>query len=175
MTDKTPRIYIACLSAYCNGKPHGIWIDCDRDAEAIWKEIQQMLSSSPMPDAEEWVIHCYENWQGIDIDEHEDIERIAKLAEILIEHGAAFGAYCKYYGEDDASPEEFTEYYIGQHKSEEDFVRDRWDEEGKLSQLEAMGISEDYIDWAAIARDLFVNDYLSVEASYQQVYIFNRH
>jgi antirestriction protein len=174
MTDKTPRIYVACLSAYCNGRLHGAWIDCNQDADDIWKEIKKMLSNSPEADAEEWAIHCHENWQGIDIGEHENIERIAELAEILVEHGAAFGAYCKYCGKDDASPEEFTDHYIGEYKSEEDFVRDRWDDEGKLSQLEAIGISEDYIDWEAIARDWFIDSYYSADVD-GKVYVFSRH
>lgn len=176
MTENSiPRIYVACLSAYSSGKLHGASIDCDQDADEIWKEIKEMLSKSPVADAEEWSIHCYENWQGIEIGEHEDIERIATLAEMLLEHGAAFGAYCRHYGKDDASPEEFTEHYIGEYRNEEDFIRDRWEDEGKLTQLEALGILEIYIDWEAIARDLFVNDFLSVEVSHKQVYVFNRH
>jgi len=172
--NQIPRIYVACLNAYSSGKLHGTWIDCDRDAEAIWKEIKEMLSKSPAPDAEEWAIHCHENWQGIEIGEHEDIERIAKLAEILLEHGAAFGAYCRYYGKDDASPEEFTERYMGEYKSEEDFVRSRWEDEGKLFRLEAISISEHYIDWAAIARDWFIDSYYSADVD-GKVYVFNRY
>lgn len=171
--DQTPRIYVACLSAYCSGRLHGTWINCDRNAENIWAEIQQMLSHSPEPDAEEWAIHDSENWQGIEIGEYEDIERIAELAEILVEHGAAFGAYCKYCGSD-VSSEEFTEHYMGEYKSEEDFVRDRWDDEGKLSQLETIGINEDYIDWEAITRDWFIDSYYSADVD-GKVYVFSRH
>lgn len=119
MTDKTPKIYVACLSAYNNGKLYGAWIDCDRDALDIWAEIEEMLKNSPEPDAEEWAIHCYENWQGIEIGEHEDIERLAELAQMLAEHGAAFAVYYQYYSSD-ATEEDFTERYMGQYESEED-------------------------------------------------------
>jgi antirestriction protein len=44
----TPRIYVACLSAYNNGHLHGRWIDADRDADDIRKDIKSMLSQSPM-------------------------------------------------------------------------------------------------------------------------------
>jgi antirestriction protein len=172
--DRTPRIYVACLSAYCNGKLHGAWIDCNQDADAIAAEIKEMLSHSPEPDAEEWAIHSHENWQRIEIGEHEDIERLAELAQMLAEHGAAFGAYCQYYGSD-ATEEDFKDCYMGQYESEEDFVRDRWDDEGKLSQLEAIGISEHYIDWEAIARDWFIDSYHSVDAGYKKVYVFSRY
>ena len=52
-----PRIYVACLAAYNNGQLHGRWIDADQDVEAIQSEIANMLSSSPIPNAEEHAIH----------------------------------------------------------------------------------------------------------------------
>lgn len=171
--DRTPRIYVACLAAYNNGKLHGCWIDCDRDAEDIWAEIEKMLRKSPEPDAEEWAIHDSENWQGIQIGEFEDIERLAAFAQMLAEHGAAFAAYYRYYGSD-ATLEEFSECYMGQYESEEDFVYDQWQECGKLTQLEQVGISESYIDWEAIARDWFIDSYYSVDVGYKQVFVFSR-
>ncbi len=52
-----PRIYVACLAAYNNGHLHGRWIDAAQDAEDIQSEISEMLSASPIPNAEEWAIH----------------------------------------------------------------------------------------------------------------------
>jgi antirestriction protein len=54
---KTPRIYVACLSAYNNGHLHGWWIDADQEPDALWLDIEEMLADSPMDDAEEWAIH----------------------------------------------------------------------------------------------------------------------
>lgn len=174
MTDTTPRIYCACLSAYNNGKLHGAWIDCDQDADAIWVLIEEMLKNSPEPDAEEWAIHDSENWQGIQIGEYEDIERLAALAQMLAEHGAPFAAYCRYYG-NDATPEDFDEYYLGEYKSEEDFAYKLWEESGLVKQLENLGICDCYIDWEAIARDLFIDSYLSLEVSFKEIYVFICH
>ncbi len=70
MTERTPRIYVACLATYNNGIHHGCWIDCNQDADDIWKEIKDMFSNSPELDAEEWASHDSENWQGIKIDEY---------------------------------------------------------------------------------------------------------
>jgi len=172
--DNTPRIYAACLSAYNNGKLHGKWIDCNQSADEIWGEINQMLANSPEPDAEDWAIHDYENWQGISIREYEDVERLAELAQMLEEHGQAFGAYCSYYGSD-ATAEDFSDRYRGKYESEEDFVYEQWQECGKLAQLQQIGISESYIDWEAIARDWFIDSYYSVEVSFERVYVFSRH
>lgn len=172
--DRTPRIYCACLSAYNNGKLHGTWIDCDQDADAIKAEIEEMLTNSPEPDAEEWAIHDLENWQGIDIGEFEEIERLAELAQMLAEHGEAFAAYYRYYGSD-ATLEDFTEHYLGEYKSEEDFAYELWQESGLVKQLEDLKVCDSYIDWEAIARDLFIDSYLSVEVSFNQLYVFSRH
>lgn len=49
MTTTTPRIYVACLASYNAGKLHGVWIDCDQDADSIRDEIDQMLRESPCP------------------------------------------------------------------------------------------------------------------------------
>lgn len=170
----TPSIYVACLSAYVNGKLHGSWIDCNQDAEAIWEEINEMLRNSPEPDAEEWAIHDYENWQGIPISETESIERLVQLAELLQEHGKAFAVYCNYCGSDDASAEDFSDHYIGQYESEKDFVYQLWEESGLVKQLEDLGVCYSYIDWESIACDLFINSYQSIDVAYKEVYVFTR-
>lgn len=173
MADTTPRIYVACLAAYTNGKLHGTWINCNQDAEVICEEIKEMLSNSPEPIAEDWAIHDFEDWQGIQINERESIERIAELAEMLEEHGEAFAVYCRYYGSD-ASAEDFTEHYLGEYKSEEDFVCEQWQEDGRLDQLKKLGVTESYINWEAIATDWFIDSYYSVKVSFEQVYVFSR-
>ena len=82
----TPKIYVACLAAYNNGKLHGAWIDADQSSEAIYEEIQEMLKSSPEPLAEEWAIHDYEGFGDIRLSEWESIELIADMAAFINEH-----------------------------------------------------------------------------------------
>jgi antirestriction protein len=50
----SPKIYVACLAAYNNGKLHGKWIDAAQDADDIQSEVDDMLKTSPEPGAEEW-------------------------------------------------------------------------------------------------------------------------
>ena len=171
---ETPRIYCACLSAYNNSKLHGEWIDCDQDSSDIWEEINEMLAQSPEPDAEEWAIHDFENWHGIKISEYESIERIAELAQLLEEHGKAFAVYYEDYG-DYATEEDFQDRYFGQYDSEEDFVYQMWEQDGRLKQLEELSINESYIDWSAIARDWFIDSFHSVEVGYKETYVFSRY
>lgn len=58
---------------------------------------------------------------------------------------------------------------------EEDFVYEIWEQDGRLKELEKIGIPDYYIDWEAIARDWFINDFFSAISSYQEVYVFSRH
>lgn len=37
--NNTPKIYVACLSAYNNGYLHGLWIDATQEAEDIEDDI----------------------------------------------------------------------------------------------------------------------------------------
>ncbi|MGF1979777.1 MAG: antirestriction protein ArdA [Nostoc sp. CmiSLP01] len=177
LDDDAPQIYVACLSAYNNGFLHGMWIDCTQDTEDIQEDIEWMLSWSPCRNyeaCEEWAIHDFQNWCGIHIDEYESIEKLAELAQILSEHGAAYAAYYEY-DSSEASVEDFQEHYWGEYENEQDFVYDQLEQQGLIKNLEDMGIPSFYLDFKAIARDWFIDDYYSVEESYNKVYVFSRH
>jgi antirestriction protein len=175
--ENTPKIYVACLSAYNNGYLHGLWVDATQEPEDIQDDIKWMLSWSPVVDDEacdEWAIHDYENWMGIEINECEDISQLTELANILQEHGKPFAYYYSYYG-NDVKVKDFEEYYLGLYESEEDFVYQQWEESGQLKELEKLNISSSYINWEGIANDWFIDSYLSIEISHQEVHVFLRH
>lgn len=88
----TPRIYVACLAAYNNGYLHGEWIDADQDEEAIFVEIHAMLLRSPVPSAEEYAIHDYEGFHGVELKEYSAISTVVRIAAFLAEHGTLGGA-----------------------------------------------------------------------------------
>ena len=121
-TQTTPKIYVACLAAYNNGYLHGQWIDANQDKDNIYSEIQDMLSKSPIPNAEEWAIHDYEGFGGLRLSEYEDIEKVADIAVLIEEHGQAWCAYAGYVGMEYATKEGFEEAYQGEWDSEEDFA-----------------------------------------------------
>jgi antirestriction protein len=83
----TPRIYVACLASYNNGRLHGTWIDAYQSAETIWTEVEVMLESSPDPWAEEWAIHDYEGFGTIRLGESEPFARVAAMAAGIVEYG----------------------------------------------------------------------------------------
>ena len=175
--EDTPKIYVACLSAYNAGYLHGLWIDCTQQPEDIEDDIKWMLSWSPVADTEpceEFAIHDYEFWEGIELSEYEDIETVSELAQLLEEHGKAYAVYYEHYGSNYATEEDFKDRYLGEYENEKDFVYQMWKECGKIRQLEELNIPTFYIDWKAIVQDWFIDSYFSIEVRLRETYIFKR-
>ena len=42
-----PRIYVADLAAYNNGKLHGVWVDAALELDDIQEAVVKMLKASP--------------------------------------------------------------------------------------------------------------------------------
>jgi len=167
---ETPRIYVACLASYNAGKLHGEWIDAV-DEQEIWDGIHEMLADSPQPGAEEWAIHDHENFCGLRISEHEDIEDLARLGALIKKHGEAYAAYVGHTGGDYDDEEGFEERYRGHWDSEVEYAEQLFDE------LYAHDIPENirfYIDYEKFAHDLFIGDCYSVASETGGVFVFDR-
>lgn len=163
-----PRIYIACLAAYNNGYLHGEWIDADQCVDKLYEDIKKILACSPIPDAEEFAIHDYEEFGDIFIHEYAGIDTVSALAKFVAEHGELGSAVLAHVGGDiDDANRILEECYHGEYDSEEDF---------------AMSFTEDtmtipdhlsyYIDYEKMSRDLFINDFFSVEVG-SKVHVFS--
>ncbi len=158
-----PRIYIACLAAYNNGYLHGEWIDANQDSDSLFEEVKKILAASPIPDAEEFAIHDYEDFGDVHINEYTGLETVSALASFIAEHdelGAAVLSHCD--GNFDDALRLLDDCYHGEFNSEEDF---------------AISLAEDtmtipdhlsyYIDYEKMARDLFINDFFSIEINHK--------
>lgn len=167
-TTDTPRIYVACLASYNAGILHGEWIDAT-DADEIREGIQEMLAESREPIAEEWAIHDYENFGSLYLSEFEDIGRVGELGAMILEHGAAFGAYANHVGADYATEESFQDAYCGEWDSERAYAENLFDE---LYLHEVPEHVQNYIDYEAFARDVFMGDCFSVDFP-GGVYVFH--
>ncbi len=163
----TPRVYVACLASYNASIFHGKWIDAT-DADEIREEIQEMLSESKEPIAEEWAIHDYEGFGSLCLSEFEDIERVAELGQLIAEHGPAFAAHADNVGIDHATEEGFQDAYCGEWDSEKAYGEHLFDE---LYLHEVPEHVQPYIDYDAFARDLFMGDCFSVDKP-GGVYVF---
>ena len=155
-TNTIPRIYVACLASYNQGILHGRWIDADEGVEHIEEQVALMLADSPEANAEEWAIHDHENLG--DIGESESFDRVAEIGEAVSssDDPAALLAWLDYHG-GAADLADFENDYYGQFESEEHFAQEFYEDGFEL------GVLDSYIDWAAVGRDLCINDFHSID------------
>ena len=144
-----PKIYLACLASYNNGILHGKWVDANLSVEEIKAEIQEMLKSSPIPDAEEYAIHDYDDFSSLTLGEYESIEHITSLAECLSKYGGLFGEVYEYYQSIDNTIQAFESGYIGSYESLADYAIEI------ISDVPSH--LEYYIDYQSMARDMEIN------------------
>lgn len=177
----TPKIYVTCLSAYNNGYLHGSWIDANQDPDDIHTEINHMLSTSPVADSEaceEYAIHDFENFDGVEINEYDSIEYISALALAIEEYGTPFSLYIEHLGYDDIEQaiSDFQDNYSGCFESIEDYAQDYYQQTGQLETIEQAGLNSYYIDWSKIAHDWQCSgDLLFLEESYNEIHVFFNH
>ena len=148
-TDAPIRIYAACLAAYNAGRLHGAWIDVTGDADELQSGIDAMLNCSPEPGAEEWAIHDYEA-PGFDIEEYESVTDLAHLADLHEEHGDAFAAAYRMYG-NVSDAESALDRYVGAFDGWLDMA-EQYADEGLLGEIPEQLVR--YFDYDAFARDL---------------------
>ena len=170
VSDRNPRIYVACLAAYNNGFLHGAWIEADQDADQIRDEIAAMLSRSPVEDAEEYAIHDYEGFEGVSISEHAGIDSVARMAAFIAEHGAlGTGLLEQFSGDMDQAESILEDCYHGQFASLADYMEELTTE--SVTIPEALRY---YVDWDAMARDAEMGgDLFTIETAHGEVHVFS--
>lgn len=152
------QIYVACLASYNNGVLYGRWIDAAQDEEIICEEINEMLSRSPSPGAEEYAIHDFEDF-GCFLDEYASIAEVHEIALFIKEHGELGVGLLEYIGDIESSKNAMENNYHGEYKSELDFAQCIFDDY-YLNEIPTS--LQYYIDYEAFSRDIFVNDYYSI-------------
>lgn len=125
--ENTPRVYVACLGCYNEGRHTGSWVVAD---QLEWRyEIAEGMNpdinkSCTILHHDEWAIHDYDGVPNLG--EHPDIPYLIKVMRCIEEHGEPFfewfnlDPYNKSH-HDDLS-EAFQEAYCGEYESEEDFA-----------------------------------------------------
>jgi antirestriction protein len=167
-----PRIYVACLAAYNNGRLHGEWIDADQSADELHEAVARMLAASPQPGAEEWAIHDYEGFGSLRLCEYESLERVAAIAAGIAEHGDAFSAWLSYDESQDVTDmQSFEDAYRGEWDSLRAYAEDYAESTGMYDAAEKAGSSYVVVDIDMLTRDLDIELY-TVESDHGTVYVF---
>lgn len=169
-----PRIYVASLADYNNGRLVGRWMDGAREPWEIYEDIEAMLASSPVF-AEEWAIHDFEGFGEFRLHEYESIETVSRLALGIAEHGQAFAALAASAGTDEAMLGRFEEVYLGEFESLEEFARQLAEDLGLEVQLDQLSEGlRPYVsvDYETFGRDLGT-ELLVEDAPGGHVYLFD--
>ena len=154
-----PEIYVACLSAYNSGHLHGAWIDATLDESDIYAAIQAMLVKSPVAGAEEWAIHDYTDFGNNILSEYSGVDAVQAKATFINEHGSIAIALLEYYSDLQDATDALENFYHGEWNSELDFATEFFHE---MHHDISDGVLF-YIDYEAFGRDLFINDFFSLE------------
>ena len=154
-----PEIYVACLSAYNSGHLHGAWIDATLDESDIYAAIQAMLVKSPVAGAEEWAIHDYTDFGNNILSEYSGVDAVQAKATFIKEHGSIAIALLEYYSDLQDATDALENFYHGEWNSELDFATEFFHE---MHHDISDGVLF-YIDYEAFGRDLFINDFFSLE------------
>jgi antirestriction protein len=171
-TSVEPRIYVACLSAYNNGKLHGAWIDCSNTTvDTIQEQIDAMLAASPEPDAEEYAIHGYEGFGSYKISEYEDLDELVELADLLAEHGEVAVAVTEFEVHVERIKLVCEDGYMGSYRSKDEWAEEYLTDTGSLPDNQLV---RNYFNYEAFARDCELNgDVNFVEVGYNRVLVFD--
>lgn len=163
-----PRIYVACLAAYNSGYLHGAWINTDQTPESLRAEVAAMLRRSPIPRAEEYAIHDFEGFEGVQVEEYAGLEGVAQLAAFICEHGRLGGQVYRYYGNLDEARQALEERYCGCFAKLADYMEELTAETVPIPESLAR-----YIDYEAMALDAEMNgDFLTIETAHDEVHVF---
>ena len=167
-----PRIYVADLAAYNAGHLHGVWVNAAGGEELINEQIQAMLKESPVNDAEEWAIHDHENFDGIDISEHESLECIVDYVCFLNEYPDISGALFNHFNSNlDEANTAASDHYHGCFSSVADFVQELTEDTTEIPEHLAY-----YIDYQRMARDMEMSgDIFTIDDENGSVHVFWNH
>lgn len=131
------QIYVASLKDYNNGILAGKWIDIHEfmDGDDVQEEVDNFLaerSKATGEDHEEYGVHDYNGFSGLDLSEYPDFEKLTEYAKGYETHGAAWVAYAKIADEDEMTVEKFDDRFRGSGDTAEDWAEDYLLETGEV-------------------------------------------
>jgi antirestriction protein len=174
---ESPRIYIASLSDYVSGRLHGAWLDAAQPVEKLHEQVHDMLERSPEPLAEEYALHDFTGFSGYEPAEYESLGRVARIANGIVEHGPAFGAWAQHCDGTDDQLDQFEDAYRGDWPSLDAYVDELLDDLGANDLIEEHVPQwlQPYvhIDVGALGRDMELGGDIWTSPSQEGVHVFD--
>ncbi len=176
LDEQRPRIYVASLTDYNSGILHGTWIDADQEADELYAAVNGMLARSPSDQAEEFAVHDFEHFGDYDVHEYDSLDWISRVARGISENGLAFAAWAQRCDHDEDELADFEQAYLGEWESRTQYATELLEDLGYVHAIENVvpdGLQPYVrIDFDAFARDLELNDEITVVEHAGGVWIF---
>jgi antirestriction protein len=127
--DDSPKIYVADLEAYNNGRLSGVWLDLTdySDADVLMGAINNFLKTTG---GEEYAIHDVENIPNSMYSEYmgqKDFEELYEMIDLSIEHNLPLSVVQEVVSQYDASA---VDEFYGKYNNAEDFAQQLVDDVG---------------------------------------------
>lgn len=169
----TMRVYVGTYHKYNSGSIKGAWLDIAdyADKDEFMEKCAEIHSDESNA---EFMFQDYEGIPDNLISESSISEDVWVLSEIESELGAnAYEDFLYFmengwHGKDDdieTIKDRFDECYRGRYGSKKEFADELASEMGYFDAMEKAGISTNYFDSQAFARDLFMDGYYFVAAT----------
>ena len=163
-----PKIYVADLAAYTNGKLHGVWINALAELDDIFDIIKTMLASSPERHAEEYAIHDYEGFDGCSLSEYQSVESVRDIAMFLNEYPDIGGELLAYFDNDIKQAQDAAvEQYQGCYDSLADYAQVITEDTTSIPNH-----LQYYIDYERMARDMEMGGEIFMLKHNQGIHVF---
>lgn len=178
-SDVTPKLYLADLAAYNDGKLHGAWVqlddtDWETNRAAFDETLAKVLATSPCAGAEEYAVHDHEGFGPYKVSEYPNVDELCTIAAGIAEHGAAYAAFASVaddHGIDLDDPDAFGDHYRGEWGTFADFAEEFFDDVYHEVVKAAEANAYLTVDYDAFARDLRC-DYTTADAGDGNVWVF---
>lgn len=151
---------------------------------SIWKAVREKRAltvdlcfvcggKGVTPSAEEWAVHDYEGFEGLDPGEYPGLPTLVLWAKMLAQHGEAWSEYVDWQC-DSATEEDFNERYQGEFDSPADFAQELFE---NLYNLDASMPHElrYHINWDSVARDMRYGGDFYFSDDYGPCHVFDAH
>jgi antirestriction protein len=163
-----PKIYVADLAAYTNGKLHGVWINALSELDEMFDSIKDMLKTSPERYAEEYAIHDYEGFDGCSLSEYQSIESVRKIAMFLDENPDLGVELLSYFNNDIKQAKNATlDNYQGCYDSLADYAQAITEDSTSIPSY-----LNYYIDYERMARDIEMSGEIFMIKRNRSMHIF---
>lgn len=157
----------------------GIWLDAAIDADELRAAAESLLAASTAPGERHYRIAAASGFAGYDVDEHESLEVVARVAHGVAAHGRPFAAYVDTWGTDQEAVDAFSRFYVGSWPSLAHWAETVAEDLGWWDQLnehvDPRLLSHLRIDFESLGRELTYDAYVVEDDEQSQIHVFRLH